>query len=106
MPLVSNIFTGIPRELPEELLEVLVSSDSVRIERIVSRNHASPESGWYDQAQDEWVILLRGEATIAYDSGEEIELLAGDYLTIPAHQKHRVKRTAPDQDTVWLTVHY
>jgi cupin 2 domain-containing protein len=31
---------------------------------------------------------------------------AGDYVEIPAHTRHRVEWTDPDEDTVWLAVYY
>jgi hypothetical protein len=48
-----NLFGNIPSELPEELIEVLSQSDKVRIERIVSRGHSSPDGLWYDQDLNE-----------------------------------------------------
>ena len=33
-----------------------------KIERIVSRGHASPEDFWYDQEENEWVMVVKGTA--------------------------------------------
>ena len=43
-----NLFDSIPADLPEELVEVLAEGNgaAVRIERIVSRGHASPPGDW------------------------------------------------------------
>lgn len=101
-----NIFEALPADLDAEVFENLVQSERVRIERIISRGHGSPVSGWYDQAQDEWVLVLRGEAVIAYASGEKVNLAAGDHINIPAHTRHRVDWTTPETETVWLAVHY
>ena len=104
-----NLFTDIPVDLPEELMSVLVSSGNVRIERIVSDGHASPEGFWYDQNQDEWVLLVSGSATLAVEKEtgvERIELAAGDHLLIPAHQRHRVEETDSTEKTIWLAVYY
>jgi cupin 2 domain-containing protein len=103
---MNNIFEAIPADLPEELFDSLVDNSAVRIERIVSRGHTSPPSGWYDQAQNEWVIVLKGQAVLAFEQGETVTLKAGDFLAIPAHSKHRVEWTAQDADTIWLAVHY
>ena len=103
---MKNIFEAIPADLPEELFDSLVDNSAVRIERIVSRGHTSPPSGWYDQAQNEWVIVLKGQAVLAFEQGEPVTLKAGDFLAIPAHSKHRVELTAQDADTIWLAVHY
>ena len=102
----ANIFTDIPDVLPEELFENLLNKKAVRIERIVSRGHATTEVEWYDQDWEEWVILLKGQAILRYEKNADlIELNAGDYLLIPAHTRHRVEWTAPNQDTIWLAVH-
>ena len=103
---MGNLFSDIPRELPKELFDVLVAGDGVRIERIVSRGHSSPAEGWYDEAQSEWVMVVQGRAVIAYPDRDSISLAPGDYVTIAAHEKHRVEWTAPDEDTIWLAVHF
>lgn len=102
-----NLFQDIPGELPEELLTVLAENDNVKIERIVSDGQCSPEGFWYDQEQHEWVLLVSGSAvlTIEQDAGvERIELAPGDYLLIPAHQRHRVESTSQTEKTIWLAV--
>ena len=101
-----NLLKNIPRDLPAERFETLVETDCVRIERILSKGHASPAAGWYDQDRSEWVMLVRGAARIAFEDGREVQMTAGDWLEIPAHQKHRVAWTDPDQPTVWVAVHY
>ncbi|MHC4994089.1 MAG: cupin domain-containing protein [Planctomycetota bacterium] len=102
-----NCFEDIPDDLPEELIQTLHESDSVRIERIVSRGHASPEGFWYDQPQDEFVVLLSGAATLEFEAGDHrIELKTGDYLVIPARTRHRVVCTSQDMDSVWLAIHH
>jgi len=103
---IANIFQEIPRDLPEEITEVLTENKQVRIERIISRGHSSPQQFWYDQPQDEFVLLLRGEATLLFRNPDiEIRLQCGDYLLIPARRQHRVTWTASDEDTIWLAVH-
>ena len=101
-----NLFADIPESLDEELFDTLVSGADLRIGRIVSCGHASPEQGWYEQDRDEWVLLLRGAAVIAYPDGREVRLGDGDYLHLPAHRRHRVSWTDPERATVWLAVHY
>jgi len=101
-----NLYADIPESLDNELLDTLVTSDDLRIERIVSRGQSSPAQGWYDQDHDEWVVVLRGSAVIAYPDGHEVSLGEGDYLRLPANCKHRVRWTDPDRATIWLAVHY
>ena len=102
-----NIFADIPARLTQEETTTLASSPGLRIERIVSRGQASPPGFWYDQPQDEWVIVLAGSAELAFaDEVAPVRMQAGDYLHIPAHRRHRVAWTDPSQATVWLAVHY
>lgn len=102
---MTNIF-DLPLSLPnEELFESLVSADNISIERIISTGQVTPPGEWYDQDQDEWVILLQGFASLAYGDGSKIKLTTGDYLFIPAHQKHRVEYTSSEPPCIWLAVH-
>jgi cupin 2 domain-containing protein len=71
------------------------------IERIVSAAAATPRE--YVQAQDEWVVLLRGNADLDV-AGERVELEAGDYLFLPAGLRHTVRRAS--EGAVWLAVHH
>ena len=100
-----NLLANIPAALPEELVEVLAKGDGVRIERIVSKGHTSSEGFWYDQDENEFVLLLQGEAGIEFESGSK-QLKSGDWLLIPAHQKHRVIRTSREPVAVWLAVFF
>nr|HQU73613.1 cupin domain-containing protein [Calditrichia bacterium] len=68
--------------------------------------HASPERGWYDQDEHEWVTVLQGRGRLLFEDGEIAELGAGDCLNIPAHRKHKVTWTDPDQITIWLAIFY
>lgn len=95
--------TGLPREMTETLLE----RPGLRLERIISTGQATPEGEWYDQERPEWVILLQGRASLRIESQSElIELFPGDYIDIPAHCRHRVEWTDPDEASVWLAIHY
>lgn len=102
----SNIFGLIPHPLKDELFEEIVSKGGVKIERIVSFGHTTPEYEWYDQRSNEWVILLQGEAIISFLNEDDVSLKAGDYINIPAHKKHRVSWTKPDEESIWLAVYY
>lgn len=102
-----NLFADIPRDLPVELFETLISANGLRIERIVSRGQSSPEGFWYDQEDHEWVLLLKGAAKLRFENPDAVfELIPGTHVLIPAHARHRVEWTDPTQSTVWLAVHY
>ena len=102
----SNLFDEIPAELPEELMQTLLRAPGLRIERIVSMGHASPEDFWYDQDTSEWVALLSGAARLRFEGEAAIELRPGAVLNIPARTRHRVEWTVPDAPTIWLAIHY
>jgi len=101
----TNLLCNLPADLPVELVQTIVAGADVRIERIVSKGHQSPPDFWYDQDQNEWVLLAKGEAKLQFPD-ETLKLEAGDYVNIPAHQKHRVAWTTPDEETVWLSIFY
>jgi cupin 2 domain-containing protein len=106
MAALTNMFDDIPAGLPEELVQTLLSTPGVRIERIVSLGHASPEGFWYDQEGGESVLLLSGAARLRFEGEEPIELQPGSFINIPAHRRHRVEWTDSGEPTVWLAVHY
>ncbi|QSH42221.1 cupin domain-containing protein [Lentisphaerota bacterium ZTH] len=101
---ITNLYQGLPAEIPEEIFETLAQNENVKIERIISDGHCSPTGFWYDQSQNEWVMMLDGSARLEYFDGAVASLNAGDAVLIPAHTKHRVASTAPR--TVWLAVHF
>lgn len=103
---MKNLFSSIPNDIENELFEDLLKHDNFRIERILSKGQSSPLEGWYDQEENEWVIVLDGCGVISFEDGREIKLSKGDYLNIPAHVKHKVKWTDPDKITIWLAVFY
>ena len=100
-----NLFADIPATLRDELVQLLITTPHFRIERIVSHGHASPPDFWYDQDQNEWVLLIGGAARLRFEDGV-IELKPGDFINIPAHKRHRVEWTTQDEPTIWLAVFY
>ena len=103
---MANIFNNIPSKLPNEIFEDIIITEKLRVERIVSKGQISPDTGWYDQSENEWVIVLSGFGVIEYISGVKVTLKQGDYLNIKAHEKHRVIETPSDENTVWLAIFY
>lgn len=102
---MNNLFSELPLKLPDELFTTLLEATNLRIERIVSTGHSSPENFWYDQDQHEWVIVLKGAAQLRFED-RIVEMNPGDFVTIPAHTKHRVEWTTANEPTIWLAVHY
>jgi len=104
---MGSLLEGIPTELSEERFDTICATGNVKIERIVSRGHASPEGFWYDQDQNEFVLVVRGSAGLKLENENDIVVLkAGDYFNIGAHVKHRVAWTDSKCETIWLAVHY
>jgi len=100
-----NLFQLPDKLLDEELSEALIPDRGVLIERIISSGQASPPGFWYDQDRDEFVVLLQGEAILAWADGRERRMVAGDWIFIPAHEKHRVEQTSSKPVCIWLAVH-
>ncbi|WP_143741771.1 cupin domain-containing protein [Thiorhodovibrio frisius] len=103
---VRSALDDISSVLRDEVVQDLARTENVRIERILSRGHVSPESGWYDQDEHEWVMVLQGAGRLQFANGDDVQLQPGDYITIPAHCRHRVSWTHPEQVTIWLAVFY
>ena len=101
-----NLLSGLPSYQAEEQIERLIDGPKARIERIVSTGQASPAGFWYDQPDDEFVVLLTGAARLRFEAGDlNLDLAPGDWVEIPAHARHRVEWTQADPPTVWLAIH-
>ena len=101
-----NIFNSIPSSLDAEVFEDILKLPNLRLERIISKGQSTSEDAWYDQEEGEWIIILEGHAILEFDNEEYVTLKKGDYVNIPAHCKHKVKWTDPDQLTIWLAIFY
>lgn len=99
----SSFFADTREQGAEEVFTSLYEKAGVKIERIDSHGQASPEGFWYDQPQDEWVLLIKGEAILDVEGQGKVRLKSGDHLTLPAHVRHRVSEVS--EDAIWLAVH-
>ena len=97
---VGNLFTGAVAPLDGECFDILLSHKNLVVERIVSSAVIAAHE--YVQAQDEWVLLVAGEAQLRV-AGEPVSLKSGDYLFLPSGVPHTVLRTSPG--ALWLAVH-
>ena len=106
-PTAGRLFAGLPERLDAEAFETLLVGGSFRLQRIVSTGQATPPGEWYDQDDDEWVVVLRGAADLRLaDEPQARRLEPGDWLLLPAGCRHRVEWTAGDGPTVWLALHH
>lgn len=103
---MKNLLKSIPKNISKELFETLVENEHIHIERIISKGHTSPEKGWHNQEKNEWVLLLKGAARLGFEDGSEVSMGPGDCLEILAGVNHRVVWTTPEEETIWLAVHY
>lgn len=105
--MIRNIFLGFPGTTMEEISETLLNTEHFRLERIISSGQMTPPGEWYDQESNEWVVLINGNAGLLFEGETEPRVMGpGDYVHIPAHRRHRVEWTDPEQKTVWLALHY
>ena len=103
---MSNIYSDVPSSITDEIFNDIITTENVRIERIISHGHSSPEQGWYDQDENEWVMVLEGQGVIEFEDGRVVTLSKGDYINIAAREKHKVVGTDRDVVTIWLAVFY
>ncbi len=102
-----NLFAPLSESRDGEATKTLFERGALRIERILSHGQKSPPGFWYDQAEGEWVVVLKGAARLRFeDETEPRTLLPGDFVEIAPHRRHRVEWTDPKEPTVWLAVYY
>ena len=100
-----NVFENIIIDKKNEQFFELLKNDNIRIEKIVSNGQSSPINFWYEQKENEFVLILKGSAILEYEDCE-LNLKEGDYVNITAFTKHRVKYTNQNEPTIWLAVFY
>ena len=101
----NNIFENIIIDKKQEQFFKLIKNDNIRIEKIVSNGQSSPINFWYEQNENEFVLILKGSAILQYED-KELNLKEGDYVNITAFTKHRVKYTNENKPTIWLAIFY
>jgi cupin 2 domain-containing protein len=96
---INNLYEGDYPAENNEIFSTLFQNKTLKIESI--RSSLKTPGDLYDQDQDEWVLLLKGEAQI--EIIDEIRSIrAGDYLFLPKHTLHRVISTS--DNALWLGV--
>ena len=96
----ANLFEDRAPPAAGERIDVLLEHRNLVGERIVSSADITPKR--YVQAQDEWVVLLSGEAKLEVE-GKVVDLKAGDYLFLPSGIPHTVQSAS--EGAMWLAVH-
>lgn len=90
-------------ESPEETFSKLLQHQNCQIEQIVSSGHSTPPDQPYQQDFDEWIMIVQGEASLTIET-EQFDLKKGDYLFIPANDRHWVTKTSHNPKCIWLAV--
>lgn len=103
--MLGNFFENLPDARNQEIFETIIASKNVVIERITTYGQTTEQDKWYEQEQDEWVILIAGSAEIMFYDGKIVKMQKGDYIFIPSRLKHRVEKTSLDELTLWLAIH-
>jgi len=101
-----NIFEICGVKNDSEIFDELVDAEKVKVERIISTGHKTPEGEWLIQEKNEFVLLLAGKAGLEFRTGEAFDMRPGDHLIITSGTEHRVKYTQEEPPTIWLAVHY
>jgi len=100
-----SLFAGACPPPGEECTEVLLQSGLWRLERIHSCDYRSPAGFWYEQPEEEWVMVLQGRASLRFaDQTTDHQLQPGDSLWIRAGWRHRVTATDSAPGTIWLAL--
>ena len=95
-----NLFANANPPPEGERFDKILRHKNLVVERIVSSAVVTPQE--YVQPQDEWVVLVQGEAVLRVD-GASVSLKAGDYLFLPAGTPHTVEKTS--EGAMWVAVH-
>jgi cupin 2 domain-containing protein len=95
----NNLYNQISPDENTEVFTTLFQNDSIKIESI--RSWLKTPGEIYNQEQDEWVILLEGEAELEIDN-QIIILKKGDNFLVPKHTIHRVLSTT--KNALWIGV--
>ncbi len=98
-----NIFDLPSLPLHDELVTILQENNKIRIERIISTGQTS---GWYDQDEAEFVVLIEGFAKLEFENDCFLSMKKGDTILIHPHQLHRVAHTSMHPPCIWLCVFY
>lgn len=102
---IINVYRLPNRMSKDEIYDTLIPDTGVLIERIISTGQTTPPGIWYDQERDEWVVLLQGSARLQWENGKVLAMEPGDWVLIPAHERHRVDYTSSQPPCIWLAVH-
>lgn len=100
-----NILSDFTADDFSEQEQELLAFSKGRVVRIVSFGNTSPQGFWYEQTEDEWVVVLSGVGEIEWADGAKLRLEQSDNVFIPANKKHRVSYTSSNPPCIWLAIY-
>ena len=92
-----NIFDLKDLSEKEEVVRILAEGKNVKIEKIISTGQTTD---WQESEQNEFVILVQGEAEIEYFEDK------GDTILINRGEKHRVSYTSKNPCCIWICIFF
>jgi cupin 2 domain-containing protein len=95
-----NLYSNSTAPATGERFDTLLTHRGLVIERIVSSSKIELQT--CVQPQDEWVVLVEGEALLNVN-GQAVPLRSGDHVFLPAQTPHTVLSVS--QGAMWLAVH-
>lgn len=101
-----NILQNLPLDLDKEIFETIFKNKNIKIERIISYGQTSPVDFWYEQEENEFILLLSGEARLEFLDKPDLHLKKGDYTLLPSKLKHRVAFTSKSEVSIWLAIFF
>lgn len=103
---MKSLFIHGNTDVSKEIFETMVEKNNFKLERIITNCQKTPEGEWLSQERAEFVVVLKGRATLIFKSDGKIQdMYAGDYVLIEPNELHRVDSVSAEE-TVWLALHY
>jgi len=116
-----NIFDLKDLSEREEIVKILAQNENVKIEKIISIGQTTD---WQESGQNEFVILVQGEAEIEYfentnlekneniirdkknTNNKKLQLSKGDTVLINKGERHRVSYTSKNPCCIWICIFF
>lgn len=98
---VHNIF-NYPKS-DKVLVDAVFENSTIKLQRVVAHGQASSPGASCPQTDNDFLVLLKGELTLDYETEKEnVSLVPGGYLITTPNQNNRVESTSKQEATVWL----
>ncbi len=85
-----SLLANLPTDLSQEFFKEIINTGYIRIEQIVSNGHTSPKLVWYDQDENEWVVVIKGAGELT----NEVTLPEADVMRFVRMDKKFIGKDA------------